>query len=316
MGEGGVELDSSTIKSATTQGQKRKRKNKDDDIEERYMKKLALEEAEENAKATEENGLEEDKEEEQEDGPESQSTVESEDEDQDELDDEETYNIPQHETLSQAFKSDEIEKASRTVFLGNVTTDAIKSKSSKKSLMEHLSSFFSDLPNPKEHKIDSLRFRSTAFADASIPKKAAFAKKIIMDTTTHSTNAYVVYNTTSAARESVKRLNGTIILDRHLRVDSVAHPSKVDHRRCVFVGNLGFVDDDTKIKEAEQEELGRKKSKPKPPADIEEGLWRKFAEVGEVESVRVVRDRGTRVGKGIAYVQFKVRFCYSSPFLY
>ena len=215
-----------------------------------------------------------------------------------------------HETLTTTQAETEVEKASRTVFLGNVSTTCIKSKSSERELKEHLSSFLSDLPSSqKSHKIESIRFRSTAFSTASVPKKAAFAKKELMDATTQSTNAYVVYSTPLAAREAVKRLNGTMILDRHLRVDGVAHPGKVDHTRCVFVGNLGFVDDESNIRAAEGEDNAKKTKKSKPSGDVEEGLWRQFGKAGKVESVRVVRDKITRVGKGFAYVQFQV----SSP---
>jgi len=73
----------------------------------------------------------------------------------------------------------------------------------------------------------------------------------------------------------------------------------VDHRRCVFVGNLGFVDDESNA----DAEAGEKK-KNRPPSDVEEGLWVQFNKAGKVESVRVPRDSKTRVGKGFAYVQF------------
>jgi nucleolar protein 12 len=214
--------------------------------------------------------------------------------------------VPQHESLAKLEGKSEVEKASRTVFLGNVSTQAILSKSAKKQLTKHLSSFLAELPaaNPP-HKVESIRFRSTAF-DSKLPKKAAFAKRELMDATTHSTNAYAVYTTVLACREAAKRLNGTVILDRHLRVDQVAHPAKTDNRRCVFVGNLDFVDDDSKIRE-DVEDRKKKKSKSRQPGDVEEGLWREFSKAGTIESVRVIRDQKTRVGKGFAYVQFKVR---------
>ncbi|KAF7880578.1 uncharacterized protein EAF02_007424 [Botrytis sinoallii] len=212
--------------------------------------------------------------------------------------------VPLHESLVPDKDAAELEKASRTIFLGNVASSTISSKADKKIFMSHLSSFIDDLPPPPagkpSHKLESLRFRSTAYATAALPKKAAFAKKDIMTATTKSTNAYAVYSTAFAAREAVKKLNGTIVLDRHLRVDGVAHPAKTDHRRCVFVGNLGFVDDESLLEQ--DGENSRKRSKI--PSDIEEGLWRQFGKAGEVESVRVIRDEKTRVGKGFAYVQF------------
>lgn len=216
--------------------------------------------------------------------------------------------VPVHESLAPSKDAVELEKASRTVFLANVSSLAISSKSAKKSLLAHMASFFVDIPAAAEgkpaHKVESIRFRSTAYAGTSLPKKAAFVKKELMPATTKSTNAYVVYSNAYAAREAAKRLNGTIALDRHLRVDSVAHPAKVDHRRCVFVGNLGFVDDESMLEQGGENE--RKRSKI--PSDVEEGLWRQFGKAGKVESVRVIRDEKTRVGKGFAYVQFEVSF--------
>ncbi|KAJ8612945.1 hypothetical protein MRB53_037153 [Persea americana] len=212
--------------------------------------------------------------------------------------------VPQHESLAGAKSDvDDLEKAARTVFLANVSTSAITSKSAKKTLMNHLASFLPTLAShDPAHKLESFRFRSTAFVTA-LPKRAAFARRSSWMPPPNSTNAYVVYSTQIAAREAAKQLNGTIVLDRHLRVDQVSHPAKVDHHRCVFVGNLGFVDDDSAIKASEEDGEKRKPSK-KMVGDVEEGLWRQFGKAGTVESVRVVRDPKTRVGKGFAYVQF------------
>jgi nucleolar protein 12 len=228
---------------------------------------------------------------------------ESSDEDSDAQVAEADFTIPKHETLTETTDKDkdaeEVEKAGRTVFLGNVSTECINSKTAEKALKKHLESFIADLAdNTPPHKVESIRFRSTAF-DNSLPKRAAFAKKEIMETTTRSTNAYAVYSTKIAAREAVKKLNGGIFLKRHLHVDSVAHPTAIDHRRCVFVGNLPFVDD-----RSQPAAEGEVKKKGSPASDVEEGLWTHFAKAGKIESVRVVRDAATRVGKGFAYVQF------------
>ncbi|KAI9694615.1 MAG: Nucleolar protein 12 [Bathelium mastoideum] len=228
---------------------------------------------------------------------------------------------PLHESLMPEQTDSEVEKASRTVFLGNVSSLAIASKSAYRQLITHISTVLQSPSLPSgTHKIESLRFRSTAYA-SKIPKKGAFAKKDLMNATTKSTNAYVVYTTQSAARKAAKTLNGTIVLDRHLRADLVAHPAKVDHRRCVFVGNLGFVDDETSINDADEDGNGAKhaqstKSKNKEPGDVEEGLWREFGKVGTVQSVRVVRDPKTRVGKGFAYVQYADENAVEAALLY
>lgn len=233
-------------------------------------------------------------------------------------------------------------KADRTVFLSNVSISAITDKAAKKTLMAHLESIFDEEPaksvtgkknnekadqeprgedeavqedgkKKKTSVLESLRFRSTPFASAALPKRASFITKAVMGATAQSTNAYAIYTTPAAARAAVRKLNGTIVLDRYLRADSVTHPMPVDHRRCVFVGNLGFVDDETVLSanpEADGENGGgemTRKKRIKTPMDVEEGLWRAFTKhAGKVESVRVIRDQVTRVGKGIAYVQFYV----------
>ncbi|KAL4765197.1 rRNA-processing protein NOP12 [Aspergillus foveolatus] len=286
-----------------------------EDLEESYMRRLAKEEQKEQKKrrAERSSSLGKESEDGEKESPQSED-AESEDEGVD---------IPKHEALAGAGNDDdELAKSNRTVFLGNVSTKAITSKSAKKELMKHLSSFLSTLPESTgPHKIESIRFRSTAFASGGkIPKRAAFAKQEIHDDTTPSTNAYAVYSTAQAAKKAPVALNGTIVLDRHLRVDNVAHPAKVDHKRCVFVGNLDFIDNETGTEE------GEKKKKNRPPADVEEGLWRTFnahtkgsqsgpAGRGNVESVRVVRDRSTRVGKGFAYVQFYDQNCVEEALL-
>lgn len=280
------------------------------------MERIAREEAKEEAKLRVERKSKRQKpssdaENAAEESDEDKSMAEAGDSDDEEADaDEPDFDIPIHEALAGPEGSDEYLKATRTVFLGNVSSSAMTSKTAKKILLKHLASFISTLPaHTPPHSVESIRFRSTAYSN-KIPKKAAFAKKELMDATTRSTHAYAVYSTNIAAREAARVLNGTVVLDRHLHVDEVAHPAKAEARRCVFVGNLPFVDDESAMRAAEAVESGRKARKQEP-SDIEEGLWREFSKIGTVESVRVVRDPKTRVGKGFAYVQFKVRLCRS-----
>lgn len=287
MKDAPVELDDiiDATEDKSNKERKRKRKNDNDDLEGKYLNKLAAEEEAERAGKRQKNdALNKKTEKPAEDGNES--------------------DIPVHETLTKGSKESDLEKAARTVFLANVSTEAINSKSAKKTLMAHLSSVLEKDATPPQ-TIESLRFRSVAFAGGSLPKRAAYITKSLMDSTTKSANAYVVYSTPAAARTAAAKLNGTQVLERHLRVDSVAHPSPTDHRRCVFVGNLGFVDDETVLNTNAEGETTEKK-KNKIPSDIEEGLWRTFSTQGKVENVRVVRDPKTRVGKGFAYVQFYV----------
>jgi RNA recognition motif-containing protein len=313
----------------------RKRKRNDvDDLESKYLNKLADEEEreeqqlkkkrQEEAEAeAEEEDEEEDDEEAGEDAEEGTSSEEDDEEEGEDVaeeasaadtsssegesgDESDSSAVPVHESLSKkpttaAAKNDEVEKANRTVFLSNVAISASTDKAAKKELLAHLASAL-----PEGDKVETIRFRSLAFSTAALPKRAAYITAATMESTTKSANAYVVYSSAAAARAACAALNGTIILDRHLRVDSVAHPSATDHRRCVFVGNLGFVDDETVVNtNAAGETTTRKRTKI--PSDTEEGLWRTFTKnAGKVENVRVVRDPKTRVGKGFAYVQFYV----------
>ena len=209
--------------------------------------------------------------------------------------------MPVHESLQNG--EVDADKTQRTVFLSNVSVTAIKSSASKKTLLDHLTSAIENSKDSKAAKIDSIRFRSTAYVAGSGPKKATYAKKELMEKTTHSTNAYVVFSSEGAAKTVARKLNGTVVLDRHLRIDNVANPAAMDHRRCVFVGNLPFVDEET-AEDKDENGQPKRRAKAKVPADAEEGLWRTFGKAGKVENVRVVRDKETRVGKGFAYVQF------------
>jgi len=302
------------IGDAVRPARKRKRSDAEDDLEGKYLNRLAKEEAREQQhlssnsqiKRRKTRGLETFGNGDASSNSDGESGTGDTDIITGDQKDDVPKDIPLHESMIESKNDLDLEKSSRTVFLANVATSAIKSKSAKKVLLDHLTSFTASLPaSDRKHSLESLRFRSTAFASSALPKKAAFARKDLMDTTTKSTNAYAVYTTSLAAREASKKLNGSMALDRHLRVDSVAHPAKIDHRRCVFVGNLGFVDDMTNINAAEDEENQKSPRKAKEPADVEEGLWRQFGKAGAIESVRVVRDKTTRVGKGFAYVQFE-----------
>ncbi|TQN69001.1 Nucleolar protein 12 [Colletotrichum shisoi] len=291
------EVDEEASEPAPKAKKERKRKRVEDDIEGKYLSKLAEAEVTEKPAGKRSKKNTESKE----DGEEATSETSSDAEESD-------AEAPLvHESLAAdaktKVKDSEMEKASRTVFLSNVASDAIDSKSAKRTLEAHLVSVLDKDATPPQ-KIESIRFRSIAFSGGALPKRAAYITKSLMNETTKSANAYVVFSTPAAARKVCAELNGTIVLDRHLRVDSVAHPAPTDHRRCVFVGNLGFIDDETILTINEEGETVQKK-RTKVPADIEEGLWRTFGKhAGKVENVRVVRDPKTRVGKGFAYVQF------------
>ncbi|KAJ8098716.1 hypothetical protein POJ06DRAFT_140555 [Lipomyces tetrasporus] len=171
-----------------------------------------------------------------------------------------------HDTL--LHDDEEVLKARGTVFVGNLPSDAISSRTDYATLKKHFAQY---------GKIKSIRFRSIAFSEM-LPRKVAFIKQKLHDKR-HTVNAYIVYDSEDSARKSLQS-NGVVLQGHHIRVDSVAHPAKQDSKRSVFIGNLDF--------DAE-----------------EESLWEHFGKVGAIEYVRIIRDSKTNVGKGFAYVQFK-----------
>lgn len=186
-------------------------------------------------------------------------------------------------------KEEELVKAEKTIFIGNVPSVVITSKQAYKEFKK----LVSEDPRSKEDdvvsdeksdtgsdlfKVDSIRFRSIAFEEA-LPRKVAFVHQKLHKSR-DSVNAYVVYCNKNAVNIMCKDLNASVFHDHHLRVDSVTHPAPHDRKRSVFVGNLDF-------------------------EEIEESLWRHFSSCGDIEYVRIVRDSKTNVGKGFAYVQFQ-----------
>lgn len=168
-------------------------------------------------------------------------------------------------------KETELEKAQRTVFVGNVPITVVTSKPIYKKFKQ----LFEVVG-----EIDSIRFRSISF-DEALPRKIAFAHKLFHQSR-QNLNAYIVFKSKDASRKAGELLNASTFENFHLRVDHVTHPSPRDNKRSIFVGNLDF---------EEQEET----------------LWGYFNKHtnDDVESVRVVRDSKTNLGKGFAIVQFK-----------
>ncbi|KAI9218416.1 hypothetical protein BC828DRAFT_417318 [Blastocladiella britannica] len=194
-------------------------------------------------------------------------------------------------------KQSDKERLQRTVFVGNVPLVA-----SEKEHFKDFKQFFN-----AHSEVESIRFRSITFNDA-LPRKINFKLKNFhpgRDTC----NAYVVFKSAAGAIKAAAAVHSTVFEGKHLRVDYLGVPPpavrnssgggdadavstapaeaavrvpKRDVKRCVFVGNVPF--------------------------DLEdEPLWEFFGQAGDVESVRVIRDRKVGLGKGFAYVQFKER---------
>lgn len=189
-------------------------------------------------------------------------------------------------------KEDELEKAERTLFVGNLSNNVITSKDAYKKFKKLFSTNpekkDDDGDDDKKHVISSIRFRSISFEEA-LPRKVAFAQSKLHKSR-DSVNAYIVYNNPNVVKQTCKKLNGHEFMSRHLRVDSVTHPAPHDNKRSIFVGNLDFEED-------------------------EESLWLHFKSCGDIEYVRIVRDAKTNVGKGFAYVQFEDFQCVNKALL-
>ncbi|TPX57264.1 hypothetical protein PhCBS80983_g03932 [Powellomyces hirtus] len=166
------------------------------------------------------------------------------------------------------------EQNRRTIFIGNLPL-----KVTEKSHTKALKNLFA-----AHGPIASIRFRSIA-RNEKMPRRAAFITKNFhpgRDTL----NAYLVYTAATSVPLATAAENGRLFLGNHIRVDKAAREKneKHEYKRSVFVGALPF--------------------------DIsEEKVWEFFAQCGDVEGVRVVRDKATNVGKGIGYVLFKDKAC-------
>jgi nucleolar protein 12 len=166
------------------------------------------------------------------------------------------------------------ERNKQTCFVGNIPTSVLQRKYYT-LFKQHVKSILN-----QKGAIQSIRFRSVAVNNLKVPKRIAIVSKSLQPAR-DTLNAYIVFNKPDIASEFAEKANGTLFLDKHLRVD-LASSEKKDTKRTIFVGNL--------------------------PYDVkEETLWTLFSDCGELDNVRVVRDKRTSMGKGIAYVSFKDR---------
>lgn len=110
------------------------------------------------------------------------------------------------------------------------------------------------------------------------------------------------------ARLVVSSANGSQFMERTIRVDHVgaakqsasgsSAASRQDMKRTAFIGSLDFGATDDALRDALENIV--KAERGQPPEGTRS--W--------VESVRIIRDPDSQIGKGFAYVQFKVRQCF------
>lgn len=162
-------------------------------------------------------------------------------------------------------KEEEEKKRKTTVFVGNLPVSCTK---------KTLRSIFRD-----SGSIESIRFRSVVREDPSMSRKVATITRKAHPQQ-QSINAYVVFRDEDGAAAALQRNGLQVEDDFYIRVDRVGEASSIDHRRSVFVGNLPF--------------------------DLKDlTLRRHFEACGQVEAVRLVRDRSSGLGKGFGYVLFQ-----------
>ncbi|CAH2058998.1 unnamed protein product, partial [Iphiclides podalirius] len=158
------------------------------------------------------------------------------------------------------------EQIKRTLFVGNVPF-SVKCKKEIKKIFS------------KYGQIETVRIRTVPVKDARVtPKLAVIKNELHPDRST--VNVYVKFRDVSSVKEALAE-NGTVLNDHHLRVTrSDCTGSEHDPKSSVFVGNLPFALED-------------------------EALYKLFQKCGEIESVRIIRDKKTNAGKGFGYVNFK-----------
>ncbi|XP_034043536.1 RNA-binding protein 34 [Thalassophryne amazonica] len=178
---------------------------------------------------------------------------------------EETRRGSQKTRRMKASREEETRKSQRTVFVGNLPHTCTK---------KMLQNFFRDAG-----RIESIRFRSVVREDLKMSRKvAAITRKV--HPKKQNLNAYVVFKHEDGVVKALDRNCLEIEKDFYIRVDRITGSSSHDHKRSVFVGNLSF-----EIKEL--------------------AFRRHFEECGNVEAVRLVRDKNTGLGKGFGYVLFE-----------
>ncbi|KYR02579.1 hypothetical protein DLAC_00019 [Tieghemostelium lacteum] len=163
-------------------------------------------------------------------------------------------------------RKDRKEEDPRTIFVANVNLENNNPKSMKEVF-------------GKYGKIDSIRFRSLPLKKEMGNRKSSFINKEYSEGR-DTCNAYIVFSKLSEAKEALKE-NGKEHFGKHLRVDIASNTEKKPDELTVFVGGVPYECED-------------------------ETLFSLFdTSIGNVQSVRIVRDSMTNKSNGFGYVSFK-----------
>lgn len=125
--------------------------------------------------------------------------------------------------------------------------------------------------------IVNTRLRCAAVSDPRIPKKVSVIKKNFHKDRSNI-HAFICFNDENSANHALEA-NGDLFDGHHLRVD-LASQKEHENKKAVFIGNLAF-------------------------SAEEDALWKLFENCGPIDSIRIVRDQRTGMGKGFGYVNFK-----------
>ncbi|KAF7487739.1 RNA-binding protein 34 [Sarcoptes scabiei] len=127
-------------------------------------------------------------------------------------------------------------------------------------------------------KVISIRIRCIAPAKITLSKKTALLSNQI-NPNKKNVNAYVVFKDEDSVAKALE-LNGQKFENNIIQVDTIENDRTYDHSKSLFLGNLSF--------KASEEELREF-----------------FNDCGPIQSIRIVRDSQTGIGKGFGYVNFK-----------
>uniref|UniRef100_A0A1B6KSC6 RRM domain-containing protein n=1 Tax=Graphocephala atropunctata TaxID=36148 RepID=A0A1B6KSC6_9HEMI len=191
---------------------------------------------------------------------------------------------PQAETLDVDPQSDNSEVESQ---IDSTNDDNHRFTSREDNVLNTI--FVGNLPNKTTHRnvkklfgkfgpILHARLRCAVRKELKTPKKLAIIKKQFHEDNTHI-NAYVKFKTMESCKSALI-MNGELFEGHHLRVTLAEDEGKCDSKKSIFLGNLAFnIQDDD--------------------------LWQAFEDCGPINSIRVVRDKKTGIGKGFGFINFK-----------
>eukprot|EP01026_Neomeris_dumetosa_P077778 TRINITY_DN839_c0_g1_i3.p1 TRINITY_DN839_c0_g1~~TRINITY_DN839_c0_g1_i3.p1 ORF type:complete len:454 (+),score=69.57 TRINITY_DN839_c0_g1_i3:91-1452(+) len=166
------------------------------------------------------------------------------------------------------------EEKKRTAFVGNLPV-AVKQKQVRK--------LFSECG-----EIETVRFRSLAFVeDLKVPKFVASRRRDLLNQEHTSKNALIKFKDASGV-EKAKLFNMRVLSGHHIRVSGM-EDDEFDPKRTIFIGNLHpKVQDEVVIQLFNGDQVG---------SDY----------AGQVEGLRIVRERGSQACKGFGFVLFKTK---------